>query len=101
MRTALLAILVIAGAIGLAAPVPAADAPPSIDDLNGATFVLRAKVTEHDLAGEQFKYTVEITTTLTKTGPTTIAMSSVFGGMSFSSHYVDGFLIPAVHFEPG
>jgi hypothetical protein len=44
---------------------------------------------------------VEITTTLTKTSPTTVAMNSVFGGMAFSAHYVDGFLMQAVDFEPG
>ena len=76
--------------------------PPSIDDLDGATFVIRAQVTEYDLAGsDAITYTVEITTTLTKTSPTTVSMTSVLGGQSFTSHYVDGFLMQAVDFEPG
>jgi hypothetical protein len=88
--------------LALAGSARAAGPPPSIDDLDGATFVIRAQVTEYDLAGsDAITYTVEITTTLTKTSPTTVSMTSVFGGQSSTSHYVDGLLIQAVDFEPG
>lgn len=88
--------------LALSGAASAGGPPPSIDDLNGATFVIRSQVTEYDLSGSDAStYTVEITTTLTKTSPTTVSMTSVFGGMSSTSHYVDGFLMQAVDFEPG
>ena len=101
MGKTLLATLVTAIGLGLALPAAAGGPPPSIDDLNGATFTVRARGTEFDLNGGKFKSDNEITLTITKTGPATVSMNSVFGGMSFSSHYVDGFLLQAVDFEGG
>src|SRR5262245_31510545 len=101
MTRKLLATLATVVALGLAGAAAAGGPPPSIDDLNGATFIVRARGTEYDLAGGKFKSGTEITWTLTKTGPSTVAFDSVFGGMAFSAHYADGFLMQSVAFDAG
>ena len=88
-------------ACGLALPAAAAGPPPTIDDLNGATFVVRSSGTEYDLSGNKFKAGTEITWTITKTSATTVSFDSVFGGMSFNANYVGGFLLQAVVFDAG
>ena len=80
---------------GFALPASAASPPPSIDELNGCTFSVRAKSASYDLAGGKFKEDVTIEWTITKTGADTVSFSSVFGGMIFTAYYVDGFLLQA------
>ena len=87
--------LAVALFLGLALPAFGAEAPPSIDDLNGSTFSVRAKGPEFDLAGMKFKADTTIEWTITKTSENTVAFDSVFGGMLFSAYYVDGFLLQA------
>ncbi len=101
MTKSFAAALVAVIGLGLAAPALAAGPPPSIDDIAGATFSVRARGTEYDLSGETFKSDTEIVWTITKTGPATVSFDSVFGGMAFSAHYVDGFLLQAVAFDAG
>lgn len=89
------ALVVLFLGIGMALPALAADPPPSIDDLDGATFLLVAKGPEFNLAGNRGKEDVEFETTVTKTGADTVSLSSVLGGMIFTAYYVDGFLLQA------
>ena len=86
--------IVLALVLGIGVPAFAAD-PPSIDDLDGAVFTVRAKGTEYDLAGQKFKTEVDIEWTITKSGVDTVLFSAVFGGMSFAAYYKDGFLLQA------
>jgi hypothetical protein len=86
--------IVIVLLLGIAVPALAAD-PPSIDDLDGATFSVRAKGAEYDLAGQKSKSDVNIEWTITKTGVDTVSFDFVFGGMDFTAYYKDGFLLQA------
>ena len=79
----------------------AAGPPPSIDDIDGATFTVRASGVEYDLNGQRFKTDVTIEWTITKTGPTTVSLDTVLGGMSADASYVDGFLHDSVSGEFG
>ncbi len=88
-------LLVIALLFGFALPAYGAGPPPTIDEINGSTFRVRASGAEYDLAGGNFKYDTEIEWTITKTGAETVSFDSVFGGMSFAARYVDGFLMQA------
>jgi hypothetical protein len=67
--------------------------PPSIDDIDGTTFLFRASGPEYDLNGQTSKGGTEFEMTLTKTGANTVSMDTVLGGMGFSAYYVDGFLM--------
>jgi hypothetical protein len=82
---------------GFAMPPVALSTPPTIDELDGATFTLVAKGPQYDLVGEKSTSLTTIETTITKTGPTTVSFSGVFGGMGFTANYVDGFLLQAVN----
>ena len=95
IRSLLLAALLVA------APAYAGGPPPSIDDLDGATFLLRISGVEYDLAGATFKTNFTIETTLTKTGPNGVSLSTVLGGMSGDAAYVAGFLLNSVSGEFG
>ena len=88
-------LLVVALALGLALPALGAEAPPSIDDLDGSTFSVRSKGPQYDLAGGKSKADTTIEWTITKTGADTVSFDSVFGGMLFTAYYVDGFLLQA------
>ena len=79
----------------LALPLQAAAgaAPPTIDDINGATFEVRSKGPEYDLAGGKATADATITWTITKTGADTVSFDTVFGGMAFAAYYKDGFLL--------
>jgi hypothetical protein len=79
----------------LASQAGADQTPPSIDDLDGRTFTFRVKGTLHDLAGDSQKYQTECPTTIVKTGPSTVSLSCVFGGMISQATYKDGFLMQA------
>lgn len=82
--------------MGFAQPASGGQAAaPTIDDLNGVTFTVRAKGPAYDLAGGKFKADATIEWTVTKTSETTVAFDSVFGGMAFTANYVDGFLMQA------
>lgn len=89
-------LLVVAFALGLALPAFGAEAPPTIDELNGSTFSVHAKGTEFDLAGGKFKTDAPIEWTITKTGADTVSFDTIFGGMASDAYYVDGFLLQAV-----
>jgi hypothetical protein len=80
-------------ALGFALPASAAGPPPTIAELNGRTFEVRASGTSWDLNGSRFKDDVTITWTITQTSANTVSFDSVFGGMSFTAYYVDGFLM--------
>jgi hypothetical protein len=69
--------------------------PPSIDDLDGRRFTIQIKGTLYDLAGNKRKYGAECQTTFVKTGPSTVSLSCVFGGMIGQAIYKDGFLMQA------
>lgn len=94
-------LFVVALALAFALPAYAAGPPPSIDDIDGATFTVRASGVEYDLNGQRFKSDVTIEWTITKTGPTAVSFDSVFGGMSFAASYADGFLMNSVSGEFG
>lgn len=91
IRRMLLALLVSA----FATAVHAAGPPPSIDDLDGATFLVRSSGAEYDLNGGSGKGGTEIQMTITQTGANTVSFDSVLGGMGFTAYYVDGFLMQA------
>jgi len=86
-------LLIVALALGFALPAGAAGPPPSIDDIDGATFTVRSAGAEYDLNGGSGKGGTTIEWTITKTGANTVSFDSVFGGMLFSAYYVDGFLL--------
>jgi len=86
-------LLVLALALGFALPAFGAGPPPSIDDLDGATFTVRSSGPEYDLNGDSRKGGATIVWTITKTGANTVSFDSVFGGMIFTAYYVDGFLM--------
>jgi hypothetical protein len=86
--------IVLALLLGIAVPALAAD-PPTIDDLDGAKFIVRAKGVEYDLAGQKFKSDGDIEWTITKTGVDTVSFDIVFGGMSATAFYKGGFLLQA------
>ena len=76
-------------------PLGGQAATPTIDDLNGVTFTVRAQGPAYNLAGSKFKFDATIEWTVTKTSETTVTFDSVFGGMAFTANYVDGFLMQA------
>jgi hypothetical protein len=86
-------LLIVLLAFGFAAPASAGGPPPSIDDIDGATFTVRSSGPEYDLNGERGKADTTIEWTITKTGANTVSFDSVFGGMLFTAYYVDGFLL--------
>jgi hypothetical protein len=88
-------LLMVALALGFALPAHAGGPPPSIDDLDGSTFSVRASGPEYDLAGGRGKFDDEIQWKVTKTGATTVSFDAAFGGMIFTANYVDGFLLQA------
>jgi hypothetical protein len=86
-------ILLAAALALLALPAFADGPPPTIAELNGRTFVVRASGPAWDLNGGRFKSDTTITMTITQTSGNTVSFDSAFGGMAFSAYYVDGFLL--------
>lgn len=86
-------LLIAAFVLGLALPAFADSPPPTIAELNGRTFVVRASGTSWDLNGGRFKDDTTLTWTITQTSANTVSFDTVFGGMAFSAYYVDGFLM--------
>jgi len=80
----------------LAASADAAGPPPSIDDIDGATFSVRAAGPDFDLNGTRSKFDLVIVSTITKTGPFTVSFGNLLPGMDVAAYYVDGFLLQAV-----
>ena len=88
-------LLVVALVLGFALPVDGAAPPPSIDELDGSTFSVRAKGVAYDLNGGKSKFDTRLEWTVTKTGANTVSFDSALGGMLFTAYYVDGFLLQA------
>jgi hypothetical protein len=81
--------------LGVALPAVAGGPPPSIDEIDGAKFSVRARGTSYDLAGSHSKGETTIEWTITKIGAESVSFDSVLGGMAFTAVYVDGFLLQA------
>ena len=82
--------------LALALPAMAGEAPPSIDDLDGSTFRVRAKGPQHNLAGDKSTFDNTIEITIAKTTDDAVSFDALFGGMDVTFYYVDGFLLQAL-----
>jgi hypothetical protein len=86
-------LLTVTLAFASTAPALAGGPPPSIDEIDGATFAVVASGPEYDLNGNVFRLANPITMTITKSDANVVSFDSVYGGMGFSAYYVDGFLM--------
>ena len=89
-------VFVVALGLAVALPAVAGEAPPSIDDLDGSTFSVRAKGPQYNLAGDKSKFDHAIDVTITKSSDEAVSFDALFGGMDVTFYYVDGFLLQAL-----
>lgn len=101
MTKTVLTVLTLVLSLGLALPASAGGPPPTIDDIDGATFSVRARGPEYDLSGEKSKFDLTLEWTITKTGATTVSFDGAFPSMDFTANYVGGFLLQAFVFDAG
>jgi hypothetical protein len=94
-------LLAAALALFLAPPALAGGFPPSIQDLDGVVFRVRATGPDIDYGtGERSKFDFTLDWTVAMVDEETVSFDVVFGGMEFTAHYAGGILLQAAASSP-